>query len=166
MSDAAESAHVRLLLADYANIDSQGKINVIGGGVTAVGINEIGGTTVPHAIIAVVTFDTRFIGEAPAVELSLEHDDGTLVELPGPAGVPQFLRVGQADHLKPLLVPGLRIPNDAVRPHVQFVMFFSNGLPLSAGHSYTWRVRVDHQTRDEWTEKFYIPDAAPGPVLG
>lgn len=166
MSEVAESAHVRLLLADYAIVDSSGKINMIGGGVTVLGLNQQTATTAPHAVIAVISFGTEFIGETPAVELSLEHENGALVEIPGPGGLPQFLRVGQAEQLKPLMLQGLHVPNDAVRPTIQFVMHFATGLPLATGHTYAWRVRVDHQTRDEWTETFFVPSPAQGPVIG
>jgi hypothetical protein len=98
-----------------------------------------------------------------------ERDDGSLVTLPGPGGLePQFLRVGAADTLKSAVVsvPGVIVPLDAIRPRAQFVMYFANGLPLPPGRKYTWRVRVDHETRDEWTETFLIPALDAGPVVG
>lgn len=167
MSVAAESAHVTLLMADYASGDSQGKLNIIGGGVTVLGLEETAGaTTAPHAVVAIVSFGAEFVGESPAVELALEDEQGALVELPGPAGVPQFLRVGQAEQLKPLVITGRRVPNNAIRPSVQFVMHFATGLPLVAGRQYLWRIKVDHETRDEWTLAFYVPALATGPVVG
>ena len=101
----------------------------------------------------------------PAVELALEHDDGTLVTLQGPAG-PQFLRVGHAQALKPAVVQNVDVPPNAVRPSHQFVMYFASGLPLEPNRSYTWRVRIDHDTHDAWTETFYVATAATPPVLG
>ena len=37
MSDVSESAIVRLILADYAASDAVGKLNLIGGGLAAIG---------------------------------------------------------------------------------------------------------------------------------
>ncbi|BBZ22147.1 hypothetical protein [Mycolicibacter hiberniae] len=167
MSDAAESAHVSLLMADYANVDPQGKLNIVGGGITGLGCEVASGAvTAPHAVVAVVSFGAEFVGESPAVELSLEDENGALVELPGSAGVPEFLRVGHVGQLEPLRLQGLYIPKDAVRPSVQFVMHFATGLPLPPGHRYVWRVRVDHETKAEWTYVFYVPEPASPPVLG
>ncbi|MGB8382995.1 MAG: hypothetical protein WCG47_17395 [Dermatophilaceae bacterium] len=45
-------------------------------------------------------------------------------------------------------------------------MFFAGGLPLAPNQGYTWRIKIDHDTRDEWTEKFYVFTADPGPVIG
>jgi len=45
-------------------------------------------------------------------------------------------------------------------------LYFASGLPLSPNRTYTWRVKVDHHTREEWTEKFYVLTPDPGPVVG
>lgn len=170
MSEVAASAHVHMMLADFANFDASRKINVIGGGLTVIGFDAGSGATAPHAIVATVTFGTEFIGETPAIELALEHDDGSIVALPspaGPLGEPQFLRVGTADPLKPSVLPGnVTIPHDAIRPRAHFVMYFANGLPLALGHSYTWRIKIDHETRDEWTTTFHVPAPPATPVIG
>jgi hypothetical protein len=165
MSDVAEAAIVSVLLADFANADPANKLNVIGGGITMLGFDSNTRTTMPHAVVARIAFPPQFVGESPALELALEHDDGSLVTLPGPMG-PQFLRVGTADALKPTVVQGANIPPDTLRPSTQFVMYFASGLPLEPNKRYIWRVKVDHHTREEWTETFYVLTAAPGPVYG
>ncbi|CNK07885.1 Uncharacterised protein [Mycobacterium tuberculosis] len=60
----------------------------------------------------------------------------------------------------------MNVPPNTVRPSHQFVMHFANGLPLQPNKRYTWRVRVDHDTHDEWTETFYVLTADPGAVFG
>ncbi len=165
MSDAADAAIVRILLADFANADPVNKLNIIGAGITMIGLVPNTVATVPHAVVATISFPPKFVGESPAVELALEHDDGTLVTIQGPAG-PQFLRVGHAQALKPTVVQDVDMPPNAVRPSHQFVMYFASGLPLEPNRSYTWRVRIDHDTHDAWTETFYVATAATPPVLG
>ena len=168
MSAVADSAHVRIILADYAIVDAAGKLNIVGGGITIIGVNVSTGLTAPHAVAVLVTFDPVFLGESPAVEMSLESEHGELVSLPsaGGVGTPQAIRVGLSDHLKAPTLPGALVPPDATRPSVHTVLNFNNGLPLAPGQKYRWRVKVDHTTRDEWTETFFIPTLAPGPVVG
>jgi hypothetical protein len=163
MSEASESAHVRIFLADYAVADAGGKVTMVGGGISIAGFNPASGTTAPFTVIAAVSFDPKFIGDSPAIELSLETDQGQLVGLPGQT-VP--LRVGTSDKLNQPELPGAYVPNDAVRPKAQIIMQFQNGLPLAPGNTYRWRVKVDHETRPEWTEVLYIPMASAGPVIG
>lgn len=165
MSDAADAAIVRVLLADFANADPAGKLNIIGGGISVMSFDANTGATVPHAVVAKVSFPPQFVGESPAVELALEKDDGSLVAMPGPAG-PQFLRVGAAHALQPAVMPNAEVPPNTVRPSNQFVMYFASGLPLAPNRRYIWRVKIDHDTREEWTETFYVVTAAPGAVIG
>lgn len=166
MSEAADAAIVRILLADFANADPANKLNLIGAGITMIGIVPNTNATVPHAVVAKVSFPPKFVGESPAVELALEHADGTLVTLPGPTGEPQLLRVGHAQALKPAVAPNVDVPPNTVRPSHQLVMYFSNGLPLEPNSLYAWRVKIDHETCDEWTETFYVATATTPPVIG
>jgi hypothetical protein len=169
MSAAAESAHVRIILADYVAEAQQGKLTIVGAGVSIVGVNVQTGLTAPLAVVATATFDPQFLGDHPAMELSLETD-GQLVQLPGATdeigGEPQYLRVAASEQLKPTVLPGATIPTEAIRPKAQMMMHFQSGLPLAPGHLYTWRVKIDYVTRDEWTESMYVPTLNPGPVIG
>jgi hypothetical protein len=162
MSDASDSAHVRIVIADYAVADPTGKLTMVGAGIGITGINPATGQTAPLAVVAIIDFDPKFIGESPAVELALETSEGQLVALPGQPGP---LRVGTSEKLNPTLLPGANVPNHAVRPKATILMMFQNGLPLTAGTGYLWRVRVDQDTRPEWTETIYVPTASAGPVL-
>jgi hypothetical protein len=162
MSGASDSAHVRIVIADYAVADAAGKITMVGAGVSIAGFNPATGHTAPLAVVAIVDFDPEFIGESPAVELALETSEGRLVALPGQPGP---LRVGTSEKLNPALMPGVNVPNHGVRPKSTILMMFMNGLPLAAGSGYVWRVRVDQDTRPEWTEWLYVPTASAGPVL-
>jgi len=163
MTEAFESAHVRLFLADYAVADAGGKITMVGGGITITGINPQTRMTAPFTVVAVVSFGPKHIGESPAVELSLETEGGELVMLPGQAAP---LRFGASEKLNPPVLQGINVPNNAVRPKTQLLMQFQNGLPLHPGMGYRWRVRVDQDTRPEWTEPMYVAVASPGPVVG
>ena len=169
MSAAAETAHVRIILADYVAQGQAGKLTIVGAGVSVVGVNLQTGLTAPIAVVATATFDPQFLGDRPAMELSLETD-GQLVQLPGTTdeigGEPQYLRVGASEQLQPTVLPGATIPNELIRPKAQMMLHFQNGLPLAPGHLYIWRVKIDYVTRDDWTESMYIPALATGRVVG
>ncbi|MGW4848237.1 hypothetical protein [Nocardia brasiliensis] len=161
MSEAAETAGVALLMADYANADPQSKLNVIGGGITIIPVNAETSATAPFSVVAIATFEARFVGETPAVELQLESEAGDLVELPGAIGrlgTPQYVRVGTAQQLKTM--------EPSLRPRQQIALNFATGLPLMSGQLYRWRVKIDHETRDYWTYDFFVSTKAPGPTLG
>lgn len=168
MSDVGESARVQILLADYA-VAAGGKLTVVGGGISVAAVTPSTGLTAPFAVIATVSFDPTFLGESPAVELQLEDQNGQLVEIPGavgPVGQAQYMRVGTSNQLKPSMDQHQHIPTDATRPKVQILLNFQSGLALSPGMRYTWRVRIDGNSRDEWTEWLYVSTPAPGVALG
>ncbi len=164
MSEAAESAHVRIILADYAAADDKGKLNIVGGGISIIGINPQTQGTGAFSVVAIVSFAQTVIGQSPAIELQLEDAHGEIFVMPG--NPPQKLRAGVSSELKTSEIAGLTVPGNAVRPKSQIVMQFMSGLPLKPGHTYRWRVKVDHVTRDEWTESLYVPTVAVGPTLG
>jgi hypothetical protein len=169
MSDVAASAHVHIIMADYAVADAGGKLTIVGGSIAVIGTEPGTGLTAPFAVVVMVTFDPAHIGESPAVELLLEDENEQLVALPGAVGElgqPQYLRVGVTDQLKPTTLPNHKIPTEAARPRIQILLNFQAGLPLPKGQRYKWRVRVDGESRDEWTEWLYIPKPTPGPVVG
>ena len=168
MSDAGDSARVQILLADYAVVDGGGKLTIVGGGISVVPVANTG-LTVPISVVAIATFAPEFVGESPAVELLLEDQSGQPFALPGaagPMGRPQYVRVGASNPLQPTVLQNQHIPRDAAQPKVQFLLSFQTGLPLLPGQRYTWRVRIDGDSRDEWTEGLYVPRPTPGLAVG
>ena len=176
MSEVGRSARVNFTVADYVAPGQSNKMTIVGAGITIVVCNPATRRTAPISVIATISFDAKFLGESPNVELSLEADDGTVVEVPTIVeGSPDQttpglspLRVDGASLLQPTVLDGLDISADAVRPKVQLLMQFQNGLPLEPGRRYLWRITIDDETRDEWTDWMYVPTAAigPGPVVG
>lgn len=156
MSEASDSAHVRVIIADYAVVDTNSKLTIVGGGLSVIALNPANAMTAAFAVVGSVSFDPKFVATSPALVLSLETDDGHLVQLPG---IPEPIQLAGSNELSPTRLPGTEIPKEAVRPKVQLLMQFQNGLPLAAGRGYKWRLTVDGETRDEWTESFYVPTA-------
>lgn len=166
MSEVSDAATVRLLLADYAAVDAASKLNVIGGGLTLVGFNPEPGLTAPFAVVASVGVPPGLYGAECSVEIILEDSSGEPVSLPGPTGETQTMRVGQAITFERPTFPVAHVPQGVMGARVQWVLAFSTGLPLAVGQRYVWRVKIDHDTRDDWIEEFFVPGPAPGPVIG
>ncbi len=158
MSEASESAHVRIVLADYG-VEQQGKVTLVGAGISIFGVNPDSGLTAPFVVWATVNFAPEFVGYSPTVELSLETDDGKPVHLPTVADEQSQLRqvrIGTYEALRRTSVQGFDIPSEIIRPKTQILLLFQTGIKLDAGQLYRWRVEVDGVTRDHWTEMMYI----------
>jgi hypothetical protein len=54
-------------------------------------------------------------------------------------------------------------PRDYLHGRFQLVAAFRAGLPLSSSEGYLWRVQLDEETRDEWTERFIVSEHPPEP---
>lgn len=167
MSEIADTAVVRIFIADYAASDSANKLNIIGGGVNTVGIDPGTGQTAPFSLVVSVAVPAAHYNEESAVELVLEGASGEVVSLPGPSGEGQLMRIAQAVKFEePRFPPGIHVPRKTVRARSQWVINFAAGLPLAVGQKYVWRVKIDTHSHDDWTEEVYVPGPVPGPVLG
>jgi hypothetical protein len=167
MSEASESARVQIVLADYG-VDQQGKVTLVGAGISVFGLNPAG-FTAPLTIWATVTCAPEFVGHRLEIELSLETEDGKPVYLPStPDNQAQArqVRVATYEALAPTSLAGFDIRSDIVRPKQQILLAFQGGLKLDAGQLYRWRVTVDGDTREEWTELMHIPTAITPPSFG
>ena len=161
MSEVSDAATVRLLLADFAAADPQNKLNIIGGGLTLVGFNPQVGLTVPFGLAVSVGVPSKLYDAEASVEIILEDAVGDPVTVPAPVGPPQPMRVGQAITFEKPSFPGVHVPSGLMGARMQWVLGFNTGLPLPPGQRYVWRVKIDHDTRDDWTEEFYVPGPKP-----
>lgn len=163
MSDLTYKCHVDITLADFINVDASGKYNVIGGGVTALGFDIESGASTPFAVMVAITLPHHAYEKEFAFELLLRDEKNQIVELPGPAGS-QKMRIAQNMTAKRPTGGGALAT--AVPPVMRFVINLSNGIPLRVGSSYSWEVRIDGDTKKDWSSYFIIPDGQPGVVFG
>lgn len=169
MSEVSDAAVVQALLADYAVADPQGKLNLIGGGISWLGRNPATGLTGAFALVASVEVPPRLYGAECSIEILLEDSAGTLVMLPGQApGLPQqSMRLGQVVRFEePRFPPMATVPARYINGRRQWVLLFNTGLPLTEGQGYAWRIRIDNETRDDWAQKFVVLGEPQPPVLG
>ena len=107
-------ARAQLLLADYASTDAGGKLNVIGGSISFLGLTPEGQTP-PFTVVATVEIPAKLVGKQYALSLELYNETlGAVAQMPSPNGVPQAMRVQQMAVVQPLApMRGVKPPTDA-----------------------------------------------------
>ena len=168
MTDPADTARVSILLGEFANVDNNGRINLIGFGPNFVGYEAAANATVPFSVVAQIYFDHTQTHKSPSIELVLEDHQGQVVSIPGPTGqAGPLVRVGKSDPLQAVSFPTpLEVDADPLDPVANFILNFSSGLPLPPGRTYSWQVIVDSQRRPEWGLRFCVPGVALPPTIG
>jgi hypothetical protein len=164
VSGISDNARVKVLLADFANQDAVGKVNLIGANWSITGIQPPG-MTPPQTLVVLVDVPSRFHGEDFALSMTLFDDAGDPVDVPGPTGEMQPLRVQQLVRAERPVIPGANVPPDAPGS-VQVILNFGGGIPLSSGRTYYWRVEIDTNTNPQWETSFYVVGPPPAPVVG
>lgn len=164
MSDSPDSlirGHVGL--ADFVNVDSGGKLNVLGGNLAFIGLQPGQGATAAFAVYATLISPAE-TSDPVAVELLLVDASGDPVMLPGPSGELQAMRVSQLVQFQSPQIVGISVPRGAVEASAQMILNFPGGLALALGQSYTWRIQVDSEIIAK--ASFYIPQPPPVAVIG
>ncbi len=166
MSEAAEAARVSMMLADFALVDDAGKSNIIGGGVNILDYDPTEGLTSRFVFLLEIWVPADFCPVEIPCDIVLRNSDGSIVELPDPAG-PQKMRIGQVITIEPPVVRG-HVPKherDALEGRATYVLDFSTGLPLEPGHSYRWEVQLGG-TELIHAYPFAVPGVQSNPVVG
>ena len=167
MSAIGDSARVNVLLADFALADAINKLNVLGIGWAVTGIDPRTGATAPQSVVVMIDVPPDHYGASFTIGLQLRDSAGGLVELPGPAGQLQALRVAQIARVEePMMPPGLGVPRNTLWAHSQVVFTLVNGLPLRGDEFYTWHVEIDGEERPTWATSFYVAAPPAAPVIG
>jgi len=155
------------MLADYATMDAGQKINVIGGGFGFTGVDPATGFTAPQTLLVTISVPPTLYGEEYVLTVTLRASAGSPVELPGPSGAVQAMRVAQTVGVEePRFPPQIYVPKKVAWAQTTAVFNFANGLPLPIGDLYTWTVDIDGTEDPRWGASFYVPGPPPGPVFG
>ena len=168
MSEVSDKVTVNLLIADYAGADQSGKLNVIGGGIQVVGFDPQTGVTAPFAVVAELQFPSQVFNEDYSFELILEDAGDEAVTLPGivPGGEHQTMRIGHNAKVEEPSFPGRNVPRRSLPSRANWVINLNTGIPLPPGQVYHWRVKIDLDTRDDWSLPFFVDGPQPPPVIG
>ncbi len=162
-----QDARVTVLLADYIGIDAGRKINAIGVGFSLAHLQQ-NGLTGPQHVIAIVDLPGKYGGQQFSLELELRDETtGDAFMVPaGPGGTSQPLRFANVVQAPVPAIPGVHLPQDQVTTQVQLPLAIVDGLPLQPGHAYSWRVKLDGQSKPGWQVRFYVPGPPPPVVFG
>lgn len=169
MSAVSDAAVVRITIADYVANDASGKLNMIGGGLSVIGVPTVKDATeatttntAPFGIAVSVAVDPDHYGATCDVQIVLEDLDGHPVQLSagGPMKDDDLTTVHVREEIRfptPAFAEQLRVPEGAVRARWAGAVMFPAGLPLPPDNTYVWRVLIDSETRTDWTEPFFVP---------
>jgi hypothetical protein len=153
----SDVARVRILLADYAGVDPSGKLNIIGGGISAV-IRIPGQGQAPVSLAVSLAVPPDLYDTECDVQLTLEDQLGRPITLPA-AGTeaPQKFQIRQRPRFaEPMADTSWAIPRSYMWAVAHLIGIFPTGLPIKDDGTYQWRVIIDGQTRDDWTERFVV----------
>jgi hypothetical protein len=147
-------AHV--LLADFAQSDSSGKVNALG-----LGWSVTSAPTPHHAVVVVLRVSWEEANTPHSLALRLLTADGlNAVEVPTPFGSqPLMVEVGFEVGRPPGLAKGSTIDHS-------LAINIGPGLPLTPGR-YEWRLQIDDQEREDWRAAFTVrppQPATPGKI--
>jgi hypothetical protein len=164
-------ATVHVLMADYASVDTSGKLNVLGASISVVGLtsNLPVPLTAPVFLVVHVSVPPEGHGQECVVNVGLRDESDAVVTIGGDQERPVVEHTQTVRFPEPMLPPNLILPegsadlHDRIRGHLQMVLGWPIGLPLVIGRAYQWRIMIDGQTREDWTEQFVVAEQV-GPL--
>ena len=157
MSSVSEVAAVRILIADHVSVDgASGKASLLGYGIAFIGLDERSGLTAPFGLlVAAAVPPTHYDTQCNAI-VSLGDSGGAAVMMPASDGHRQPFIIQQTlKFSRPIPQTG-EAPIAFVPSRALLGVTFLPGLPLVAGQGYRWRLTLDDETRNEWTEAFAV----------
>jgi hypothetical protein len=159
-------AHVTIIVADYANTDPIGKLNVLGAGISMFA-PVADGVWPPMTVAVVVDVPAKYVDQEYALSVELRDlTHGKALQVPTAEGRLGPLRVQQVVTIPPVQVPPqFKRPTEAMVQHVM-VMGFPGGLPLTPGVTYEWRSQIDGQDVKHGRRRFHALAPAAGVILG
>lgn len=136
-----------IVLADFAESDSGGKVHILGAGWSVTGPQPG-----PQAVVGFIHVPAEQAGAVIPFTLRLADQTGELVEVQGPAGMQRLEIGGQVE---------VREPEESdILAELTAAFAVNVVLPLSPGQPYTWSLEVDG--KDLASTTFYVRSVTPG----
>lgn len=164
MSEISESARLTLVMADFAMVTGEGKVNIVGAGLSGLGFDPGQGVTTRFTVVSEVCIPAASAPAEAAVEITLLRE-GEVVKLAGPLGE-QALRIGQTPTFEKPNFPAAMAVRDAVEARHVSVLDFGSGLPIAPNAAYEWVLQVDGDADNAIRYPFAVLAGTPGPVFG
>lgn len=165
MSAASEAARLTIIVADFINTDTAGKINILGGGVALIGFDPLQGITNRFAVYAHADFPASVLPADVSVELALMIGEEVVVTAGGPIG-PQAIRVAQTPTVDRANLPIPVHLRDHVGGSTNVILDFGNGLPLQPNTNYEFRFQIDGDADNELRYPLSIVGPPASAVVG
>jgi hypothetical protein len=164
----AAGARAVILIADFANVDAGGKLNLLGAGWQVVrrAAPSPGAPPAlpPHSVVVIIDIPPAHVGEQFAMTLILNDAHGEPVTIENPIlGEPQALRIQQLVTVQAAPVPG--VPPGEVAGRVQAVIGLQ-ALVVDPGIPYTWTLEIDGHRSYHWQAVFFVAREEVPPVFG
>lgn len=157
MSEVSDVATVRMLMADYASVDTASKkLNIVGGGVSLIGAMARTGGTAPFGLAVTIAIPPTHYDAECDIEVILEDADGNPVSIPSPTGETQPVRMGQRVKFDAPQLPQESNPKGYLPARAMLAISLPMGLPLAGDQGYRWRLKIDDVTHADWTEAFLV----------
>ena len=158
-----DDAHAVVFVADHIAADA--KLSALGAFFTVTPVGP-GGLTSPCCVAWVIDVPSKHVGQEYGASLELrDTTTGSAVQIVGPSGQAEALRIQQLVRVERPSVPGAYLPEEMFCRQ-QMVVAFGQGLGLTAGHFYRWSLQIDGQHRPGWTASFHVLGPSPLPVIG
>lgn len=152
---------LHIFLADYAQNDLAGKIHALGVGWGQTQIQPTG-LTPSQAVVVLIEVPWDQCNKPLSLVLELVTEDGQPVPIPtDESGSTEPLRFES----QVLAVPPPGAPNGSPGK-TSLIANLAGGLPLNAGHWYTWRATLDGKTSSDWEVLFYVARQPMQPTFG
>lgn len=162
MSEVSTDAELTLLMADFAALDPQGKLNLLGGGVNIIGYDPMQGVTARFTVVGRVRIPAKYTPTDVTVEISLLDDAGDVVLLGAPNSQP--FRLAQVAKIeKPNVIGMPTLPPELLAQHIMVLDI--PGLPLQPGRTYSWSLRVDGDEENARRQTFLVPGIGAPPIV-
>lgn len=144
--------HAHVLLADFAQADSSGKVNALG-----LGWSITTSPTPNHAVVVILRVGWDETNVKHTLNLRLLTEDGSdAVEVPTPFGSQPLMVEVEFEVGRP---PGLAHGSSI---HHSLAINVGPGLPLTPGR-YEWRLEINKNQRDDWHAAFTIGEGNQTP---
>lgn len=150
---------VSVLLADKGKANpQQGTVDLlnVGWSIATLVTGPTGLMTGPQAVAVFYEVELARCNKPLDLLIELVNADGSIVELPGPAG-PQLMQIRQSVTIRippaPTGTPGTGNALIEMYP----------GIPLAEGR-YNWNVTLDGEHEEDWTAGFYVSSPQQPPV--
>lgn len=146
-------ATVSMTLADFVNVDDNGKANMVGAGLRILTVVPGSAASVPFAVWATVALPAR-PAHPVIVELTLAAANGESVRVGDGDGGSIEVRIARTVRFGTDRSSGIEVPAGVLPATHVIAANFSSGLHFAPGCGYRWQIELDGQVAGVYP--FYV----------